>query len=642
MSLARLRGRISFAVDRLRRPRTRGFEERICGAIHHGNQQPLNDPGCDQTRPVTDGEEHRVSSSHTIIDSWIRWATGGLLLLSLVVQFYPGGLWLTILRADWPLILPALHLLITLSLIAAGGRPARYLPLVTATGLIVATAVLWRLQQFELVLLTGVRAGLRIGLVVVWTYAVIGVFLAARNLRSRRQAAAKWWLVSVAILLTAEPVAAYINWRRERLPFPESLPDPAPNELRIAALGGSSTLGSPYEPDFGFPHVLRWRLAQHYPQYEVILENLAGPGFHLRRAILELNRMKTKPHLLLLYTGHNEFFHELEEMTVASVWQVPILDQCLEYSPAYRLIERFLSERSAVRQLQIGQAAFIEPHLATPAVYRRRLKRFGEQLQQLHNFCDRHEIAQVWFVPASSESGFAPNRSVVAPGTTTDECRYLWQAYQQARNADGPAAITEYQTLLSEQPRFAEFHFRLAECLRDAGRYNEAQAHFELAIDCDGHPIRANCDFRAAIARVAFENGILLVDTPSILRMQSPNGILGNESFHDNVHMTLRGYYATGMKGCRTVLNSRDLRERFGPPAEAEPPQFADVLTDAGMDAARLSRAYRRTAGALQWLQRWRFQPTHRESESARYARMADEIDAGKIVPGEGGTESLK
>src|SRR5262249_54002328 len=149
-----------------------------------------------------------------------------------------------------------------------------------------------------------------------WSIAILGLPYSIlriwrhRDRPRRKFRFGRWWFSTLVLLLTAEPLMIVIDRDVDVLRFPAMLPNPPANELRIASIGDSTMFGHPYDLEFGIPQVLAWRVRQMYPQLRVVSENLAVPGQNLRQAIDCLKHLKFRPHLLVVYSGHNEFYHE--------------------------------------------------------------------------------------------------------------------------------------------------------------------------------------------------------------------------------------------------------------------------------------------------------------------------------------------
>ena len=404
-------------------------------------------------------------------------------------------------------------------------------------------------------------------------------------------------------------------------------------------------VGHPYEPKYGIAEVATWRLRQLYPQRTIVLHNLAISGQNLRQAIQRLGQLDSKPDLLLVYSGHNEFYQDMDESSMTAESPFRVVDPLLMLSPTFVMAYRPLSQRSALRGMRKGTSTLVANHILPSAACRRRLVRFREYLVQLAGFCQREQIPTLWYVPAANEADWEPNRSVPAAFQLEASEDELESLYEKGRKneADGEfdVAITVYRRGLQSQPDFAEFHYRMGRCLLQLDRDSEAALHFQRAIDTDGHPIRANAEYRELVAEVATQYEIPFVDSPALLRAQTERGHLDRTLFHDNVHPTLKTFFLLGTAACQTVVNDPSLRERLGEPTESSPPDFSRSVEDAGITADDLALACKRIAHGTRWMTRWRFDDTARLHLAQQLERWSKQLASGEIQPGDDGSEPL-
>jgi len=267
---------------------------------------------------------------------------------------------MVLLVVEWPIWMLVCQFLCMGTIVWIHGLPAsgrHWLVFILANGLLLAFAALEAVKLLDFVVTRSLQAALRLSVVGLWGFMLVGGPLVFRWIWRRRGFGprhsfplAKWWFVSVLLLATAEPLAVLIDWHRHRLKFPQFDKMPQASELHVVALGASTMIGHPYDPKFGIPEVFAWRLQQMYPDRKVVLHNLAEEGINLRQAVARLEHLEVRPHHLLLYSGHNEFYHEMEELAKKANNPFRFLDRWLDWSPTFRMLSRPLSERLAVRK----------------------------------------------------------------------------------------------------------------------------------------------------------------------------------------------------------------------------------------------------------------------------------------------------
>jgi tetratricopeptide (TPR) repeat protein len=624
----------------------------------------LREPALDLTLPANEdrGPPSDTAARRSDDDRLSRWiGRGALLLTAATAGLYASRRHFVIhallpLYTDWVLILPLLQVVELVILLWRYGVPTTrrgWVRLSLWNCWLAASAVLYAHGNIAFVLELTADLVLRVAVVGLWSMAILGVPYALVWLWRWRRAPrprftfGRWWFSTLVLLAGAEPLMSVLERDREAILLPEHLPDAPKGELRIALIGSSTMTGYPYEPKFGIAQVLAWRVRQMYPQHRVVTDNLAVPGISLKDEINSLRRLKYRPHLVVLYGGHNEFFHELEELGCANESFFGALDKALIWSPTFRVLNTHLRQSIVLRRMKSRPApGLVDDPMAPPELLERRQLRFRRRLELLAEFGRAHRLPMLWYVPVGSESGFEPNRSCVRPGTAHDEVAGLLlssaRALERERTADWEGAAEQYTNALSRHPEFAEFHFRLGECLLKLGRTDEARQHFEQALDGDGRPVRATRPYRAAFTEIGVAYSIPVVQTGEALRAHTNFGILDRSLFHDNVHPTLRGFYYMGIAGADLVASSGLLQAEFGPPAEIPPPSFVDAITEMKIDRTDVATALRRCANGLRWLSRLRFDDTRRQKQANNCIHLAERLEAAEIEPGEEGTESLQ
>lgn len=587
------------------------------------------------------------------------WYTLGLIAATLaVVQNMLPNSW-EWLRAEWWIWLLTADVFGMSAILAFGGLPTRRARrMLFALCAAIPAGIAWLLAVHRLRWATLVTAELLVRLIVLlaWAGAALGIPYVVLLLMRRRTRLPRWpaklWFSCALTVVLLETAGAL--WERRAgdpapaLKLPATLAEPAKDEFRIAAVGGSTMAGYPYEPKFSIPQVVGWQLQRLFPDRKIIVDNFAREGKNFRQTAELLNQLTVRPHLLLVYTGHNEFFHDLEEFQRPNSEPYAALDGFLSASPAFRVLSKSIDERLLEWRLYApNDRRWFERHIASPDVYARRVKRFQMQLQSLAQFCNDQHIPSVWYIPAGNEAGFDPNRTVIPSHFTSARRARIVELMDRAVELHRAGRWRELESAcrdgLAEVPEAADFHFYLGLSLAAQRNHAAAAEHFQAALEFDGHPVRANADFRAAIATVAAEFEIPTINAGDVLRSHTPHGILDDTVFLDHVHPNFSSNYRLGTAGTERIL-SRDI---FTPDTTTavESVQLAsvgEILSDADLRPADLAFAYRREADAFEWLCRWRWTNEFRQRRAAQYARWSERLLRGEIVPGDDGTEAVR
>ena len=93
---------------------------------------------------------------------------------------------------------------------------------------------------------------------------------------------------------------------------------------------------------------------------------------------------------------------------------------------------------------------------------------------------------------------------------------------------------------------FADLAFRLGRCYAARGKTTDAKQQYVRARDLDSLRFRTDTnsnDVIRAVAAAHADSGVVLADAERTFERSSPDGLPGEELFHEHVHMTFKGNY---------------------------------------------------------------------------------------------------
>src|SRR5262245_39935422 len=182
----------------------------------------------------------------------IRWALSGTLALSFVtfclslshhywpiralLRFYP----------EWSFWLVAIQGLGVVALLAGFGWPATlhtWMSLILLNVWLLTVSAVYQWRAVEMVLAVAADFLLRVSVLAVWSTACLGAPCAAVWIWRHRYPPrppfrfGRWWLSALVLLLAAEPLMLFFDRDKDALSWPAGMPDPPPQEMRIAAIG---------------------------------------------------------------------------------------------------------------------------------------------------------------------------------------------------------------------------------------------------------------------------------------------------------------------------------------------------------------------------------------------------------------------
>lgn len=346
-------------------------------------------------------------------------------------------------------------------------------------------------------------------------------------------------------------------------PLPEVLNSKHDDELRLLVMGGSTAGGDPYSPvrnnlyspGFSFIEAVERRMQELFPKLKVESAKFAFGGGTLEDAYGLLCRVRVHPDVIVVYSGHNEFFTRFSPDREVEVREETRLKTPVDatathlFSPS--LIARCIEDRlatfavAAIPPDQNRRRLFDRP-LCTRTESEHIYRRFRETLVKIVRFCRQQDIQPILIIPAANESGFEPSRSWLPVDFPAAKRRQLESIYEQLETGepDDETRTALLESALELAPQFAETCFRLGHEYEHQGRFSDARRCYQAAIDFDGYPLRAPSRFAQIYREVADQFDAHLIDAGNVLRPLGTNGIVGDALIHDNCHPNVTGYTA--------------------------------------------------------------------------------------------------
>lgn len=367
------------------------------------------------------------------------------------------------------------------------------------------------------------------------------------------------------------------GWRffgpaRARTPRPMEVPlVKPPGTCRIFVFGESAAYGDP-KPEYGLPRFLEVLLRARFPGVNFEVINAAMTGIN-SNVILPIARdcAKHEGDIWVIYMGNNEVVGPFGSGTVFGR-QTPGLavirgDILLKSTRIGELLDQFLSgrrNRPGPEREWEGMAMFLNSQVAEDdprmaAVY----SHFQRNLTDIIHVGRAHGAQIVVSTVVSNLKDCAPFASQHRPDLDSAR-RTQWDELYQAgvkavETGRFAEALESFRQAAALDDRYAELHFRWAQCCLRLGEDEPAREHFLQARDYDTLRFRADSRLNQIIRNVAASQagqGTRLADSQTELARQSPHGVPGHELLYEHVHLNFEGNYALALAVGEQILKA--------------------------------------------------------------------------------------
>ena len=297
----------------------------------------------------------------------------------------------------------------------------------------------------------------------------------------------------------------------------------AKNSFRVFVLGESSAAGYPYMPLGSFSRYIRKRLELAYPNNKIEVVNLgmtAICSYTIRDFMPEV--IKQKPDVVLIYTGHNEYYGAL------GVGSLESLGKSRALVNLYLSLNNFKTVQLVKDFLQWVIKSFS-----------------GEEKKRTGTLMSR--MAKEQTIELESESF---NDGIDQfDGNMRD-------VIQMCKDANVPLILGTLTFNLKDQKPFISVKSSLkpdantiyndADKAYTSGNYKLALELYRKAKDLDALRFRAPEQINSLIRKYGDEYGVAVADIDSVFNSKSPNGIVGDNLMTDHLHPTLEGFQLMG------------------------------------------------------------------------------------------------
>jgi lysophospholipase L1-like esterase len=295
------------------------------------------------------------------------------------------------------------------------------------------------------------------------------------------------------------------------------------NSFRVFVLGESSAEGYPYNPMGSFSRYIRRRLELVYPNTPIEVVNISMTAIN-SYTLLDLipGVLDQKPDLILIYTGHNEYYGALGVGSVQSYGSSRTIIKLGLYLNSFKITQLirnsiqwisslFVSENNASSGTLMSRMAKDKYILYNSKVYEEGLQQFKANLSDILQLVKDKGVPVILGRLVSNLKDQKPFISVKTSGYKTAD-----QVYEEAK--------VELKN----------------------NNFAKAISLFKLAKDLDALRFRAPEKINSIINELGKEYYAATVPIDSVFDSASPEGIVGDNLIVDHLHPNVQGYQLIG------------------------------------------------------------------------------------------------
>ena len=335
-----------------------------------------------------------------------------------------------------------------------------------------------------------------------------------------------------------------------------------PKTFRIICLGESSMFGVPYQMTTTMPAMLRKQLRHLYPDREIEVINFGASAIN-SNVIGDFapDILRFEPDLILIYTGHNEFYGP---DGIGASWlekQFPSLT-ALKYktrdlrlmTAARNLLRSAVQNTAPPSDFNLMKQVSRESHVDVASSDAARvLKNFSRNLHSIVNIFSEEHIpvvlsditSNLLFPPFASESD----------GDTSGIASAITLAQQTSSPEDARRVSSRFASLLRAHPRDASLLYWRGMLEMVQGNDDAALSYLRSARDHDALAFRAPAAVNDIIHSVAHDLRVPCLPADSLFTSAFADPVVYSGLFWEHLHPSPKGYYTLASLFLREITS---------------------------------------------------------------------------------------
>lgn len=296
----------------------------------------------------------------------------------------------------------------------------------------------------------------------------------------------------------------------------------SPSTYRVFVLGESSAAGWPYVPNASFPRILKRKLQLYFPESNIEVINLGISAINtytikdLVPAVLE-----QKPDLILIYTGHNEYYGALGVASSQNLGNSSFLIDLylsLQSYKTFQLVSSFVNYISSIfssnsDKVNASQNETLMERMVgnnlieyNSDLYYEGINQFENNMRDILSLIKKENVPVILGTLVSNLSGLKPFESL---------------------QGSSPSADSVFKSANEELSK---------------NNLAKAKKLFYFARDLDALRFRAPLKINDIIISLTEEFDFSFIDLDHIFNSHSPQGVTGYNLTVDHLHPNVTGY----------------------------------------------------------------------------------------------------
>jgi tetratricopeptide (TPR) repeat protein len=434
------------------------------------------------------------------------------------------------------------------------------------------------------------------------------------------------------------------NFPRPQLPFARFPVEKAPGTFRLFVVGASSVAAMPYAPNASFANFLRVMIAAGMPDVRVegINTSMTAVSSYQETDWVDEILGRYDPDLVVVYTGHNEFYGVLAAGSAMSVGEsrtAARLFLAVQKTAIYSLVAGIIEK---TRRPPAGDPTAQPLESLTrdrgirleSGMHRAAEENFRANLEQMVRRAEKAKVPIVLCTPACNRASCSPLGPIHGEGFPSADAaawdRLLQTGDSRVRLGELEKASGEFEAALRMDSTHAGLLYRLGLVRRESGAAGEARRYFDRALLRDGVRLRASEPFvdivRETVRAHEADGLVYLADVVDRFAAESPDSLTGSNLILEHVHLNGLGHYLAADEILEAALEG-GLLPGFDRTRRLS---FEEACRRAGFSA--LDEAYA-SSFTEYMLQRWPFKGTYRNEEQIRFMRERLREEQTKLDP---------